>query len=270
MKEDLFVIDHLEISLETPVWQRIQREVMELNLFRTREEQYDFYELQTSRLTTRTFFILTFVCILVLSIYTTVMIRPQTIVISDPSQTAFRDLHSKYSSTLKCPCDRIAVEYETFTDLSPRYHSVCSSEFISSAWINSLSPSNWIDQLFEENDFRVYGQIFFNALSTLCNLIELIVSNSWFVFKQSFMITEQVLSDTQLTARSTDALNRFKSDVFNGLHKSSSHHSISNINAISNWIRKLWLHVINFDQFYCTNRNSYKIVNTRKLFMCIE
>ena len=207
------------IFLETTLLRRIRSEIIELNLFRTRDERNNLYDLQTSKIATRAFLVVTTLCVMILSIYTTAMIRSQTIVIQDPSQTTFKDLQSKYSNTLKCPCNRIAIKFESFTHLYPRYHSVCSSQFISSAWIDSVSSSNWMDQLFDWRDFRVNGPIFFNALSTYCNLIQFTVMNYWFVFKQAFLITEYVLSDTQLMIRGTNVLNQFKSDTLTGFRR---------------------------------------------------
>ena len=186
---------------------------MQLNLFETQTARHDVYEATTSKIATRVFIALTCLFVLILTIYTAASLRTQTIIIPDPTEMMFENLYSQYSSTLECPCTRITTAYENFVALSPEYHSVCSSQYVTSAWIASTSSLNWVEDFFDVRDFRVNGQVFFSAIATLCNLIKLTVANAWFIYKQSSFITEQVLAKEQAKLRVDDALIQFESDT---------------------------------------------------------
>lgn len=62
---------------------RIHLVIIELNLLKTQDEGNDLYKLQTSRIATCIFIVRTAVCVIILSIYTVVIVRTQTMIIID-------------------------------------------------------------------------------------------------------------------------------------------------------------------------------------------
>ncbi|CAF1538112.1 unnamed protein product [Adineta ricciae] len=185
-----------------------------LNLFKKFDTIHDDpYELQTSRIATRIYIILFSLIMCILMIYVFVNTRTQTFTILQPSKNTFEDLSMKYSSQVKCPCKQSFILYENFLSLSPEYHPVCSSLFISSAWLASLSDLNWPNQYFIVNDFRVTGRVIFKVLEILCSYAEIIIRNSWLNFKQSLYITEIVLSKSEMIEQIQRIFNQFQLDT---------------------------------------------------------
>lgn len=206
----------LEISLVELcriIWQRMCNQIVELNLFQTQASRADPYEMRTTKMATRIYLVTTCLSVLVLAVYTSIEIRAQTTTILNPSEEVFANLYTRYSSTLGCPCTRLTIAYDDFVALSPQYHPVCSSLFVSSRWIDSISSLNWADEFIDPRDFRVNGAIFFNTLKTLCSSTNLTLSNAWFSFKQSSLISEQLMSEEQLLIRTRATLSQFKSNT---------------------------------------------------------
>ncbi|UJR19439.1 hypothetical protein I4U23_022569 [Adineta vaga] len=135
--------DAIQISL-TERFRNLSRSIPQrmkkLNLF----EKYDSsrkdpYELQTSQIITRIYLILLCLTMCILIIYVSTITRTQIFIIKKPSQKTFESLYSKYSDTMKCLCKQISIPYDNFISLSPKYHPICSSLFLSPEWVSSLS-----------------------------------------------------------------------------------------------------------------------------------
>ncbi|UJR11653.1 hypothetical protein I4U23_015834 [Adineta vaga] len=159
------LIDRLQIACRS-----IPDQLKQLNLFKKYDAtRNDPYELQTSRIATRTYIVLFPLTMCILIIYASVNVRTQTFTISQPSHSTFENLHMEYSSKVKCPCKQSYIPYDSFLSLSPEYHPVCSSLFISSAWLLSLLSTNWVEQYFSFDDFHATGIVSQFQLDTIAN-----------------------------------------------------------------------------------------------------
>jgi hypothetical protein len=187
--------------------------LVELNLFETPFTRNDPYELHTARIVTRVYLA---ILLITLGIITTSLLSPlrvHTVTVENPSQTIFENLYDKYTTTLQCPCSRIVNSYELFTSLSPILHPVCSSLFISEAWIVSISSLNTEDSDYDAIDFRVAGPSFFNTLATLCLLSNLTINDAWYVFGQTPLITDETLIQSEFYARTKVAIEQFQNNT---------------------------------------------------------
>lgn len=63
-----------------------------------------------------------------------------TNLINSPTLTQFDEFSVKYSLALSC--SQTSIPYNTFVSLTPIYHQICSSDFISDEWISSLFNLN--------------------------------------------------------------------------------------------------------------------------------
>lgn len=122
----------------------------------------------------------------------------------------FETLHSIYSNTLQCPCSHIANSYQSFTSLSPMFHPICSSKYITDQWLTSISGLNTIDSVFDIIDFRTAAPTFFNSLATFCSLSSLTVDDAWYIFKQTPLITDSTLTQTEFQARTKATMEQFQ------------------------------------------------------------
>lgn len=86
---------------------------------------------------------------------------PQTITVTTKimDTTDFVQLYEEYSETLSCPCTIINIPYKTIVSNEVQFHSICSSDFITRRWAESLYRTDR-SQLFV-TDFRktAYAQV---------------------------------------------------------------------------------------------------------------
>ena len=128
---------------------------------------------------------------------------PQTtaVVVQSPSLAQFEQLINQHPSTLSCPCSQVIVPYRTFLSFSPQYHQVCSSDFISSAWISGLFSLNTSRYL--PLDFRNGASSQFQVLAALCSFTANSVSNALTEFGAQQLITSHAMSRFLLDAQGT-------------------------------------------------------------------
>ncbi|CAF3670361.1 unnamed protein product [Rotaria sp. Silwood1] len=192
-------------------WVRIQLYTM--NLFKDASTRSNFFDMMTQLIATRIYFILLCLSVITLVIYGASNIEIKTVIIKSPSLAVHENLYAKYSSTLFCPCSRIAIEHNKFISLSPRFHRVCSSAFIGDDWIKSTQGSFYGGGFTNFQDFRVAAPAFFATLASFCSLSQTIVSDAWQVFNQSILVTSQAVSENELLTRIEAILNQFKVDT---------------------------------------------------------
>ncbi|CAF1292384.1 unnamed protein product [Didymodactylos carnosus] len=152
------------------------------NLFASKPPTNDQHDQENQLLSTRLFIIL-FACSLVtLVIYTLSVQRTQTITVKSLTLKKYTKLLKQYPQTLSCPCTQITIPYGQFIKLSPKYHQICSSQFIMDQWsqfiIESRPP---IDQILL-SDFRYLGPYSFRLLNKFCKLSLEIVENELITF----------------------------------------------------------------------------------------
>ena len=132
-----------------------------------------------------------------ISIFILIMIRsfiPQTeaIILTSPTISQFGELYKQYSSTLSCSCSQINIPYNTFISLTPQYHQICSSDFISQSWISSLFSIN--TSQYYPLDFRLSASSQFQIIELLCRTASRTVSNALTEFGMQNMISTHVMS----------------------------------------------------------------------------
>ena len=173
----------------------------------------DRFELRSFVIATRVYLILLTVSIAILLVYTMLTPRLQTGTVFQPDRTTFENLYLSYSSTLQCPCNQIIIPYSSFIILSPKYHPVCSSLYISETWLD------WISYEKEDNrtryylDFRIAGVDSFNMLRSFCSQVQITVDEAVYIFNRSTLVTDQALPKVEFEARTLTILNQFKSET---------------------------------------------------------
>ena len=133
----------------------------------------------------------------------TIFLVPQvvTIEIAQPSLSTYQKLSNTFSDSLQCPCSKISIEYESFVTVQPRFHQICSSEFMSHNWI--LYVDKGIDQFirFNRTDFRATATGQFHLLASLCKLSQKTTNNALSQLLASGYIDAQLTSAIVLGKR---------------------------------------------------------------------
>jgi hypothetical protein len=127
-------------------------------------------------------------------------------------------LYTKYPVTLKCPCTQIAIKYDNFiSQIEPQYHEVCSSNFISPKWIESLKvPFSTIGEFQYENDFRTSVRLQFLTISKFCALTKKTVDLSLSIFRQTDFISARVISRAEFDIQVETLIEQFKRTTADG------------------------------------------------------
>ena len=189
--------------------------ITQLNLYKIDHRNTNPYDLTTAIISTRIYLLLLGFAITNLVIFTSLQIEIRSVTVENPSRKIFEDLHNKYSTTLQCPCSQIAINYGSFVSLSPKYHPVCSSPYISKAWILSIIGKVNPNFVYNHYDFHMVGQAFFSTVSVLCSTAQSTLFGAWFIFNHSKLITNHAVSNRELISRTNSTLDQFELHTIN-------------------------------------------------------
>ncbi|CAF3747101.1 unnamed protein product [Rotaria sp. Silwood1] len=161
---------------------------------------------------TRFYIFFVIIGLIILGCYTLILKRSQTYTIEWPSLSQFEKLNSKYSSTLNCPCSHFSMSYSRIMPLYPRYHSICSSEYLKDYWLSYFGrvEIDTNNTLFISTDFRITGKSFFNLLNKLCEMSNETIESALRVFRVNRLITINALSSDQFNDQINKRLKRFQ------------------------------------------------------------
>lgn len=195
------------------LWRQIRNRIMGLFTLTRDAMDNDTFESKISIISFGIYLLLMFLSMMVICIYFFTSIRIQIISVRNPSLMVFNQLHNTYPNTLECPCSHIAIPYKSFTTLSPKFHPVCSSFFISDHWMTLIADRLPLDSDYEISDFILTGSTFFNTLATLCSFSEKILNDSWYTFVQQPFITDQAIPASEFHMRMQMNIAEFKQNT---------------------------------------------------------
>ena len=145
---------------------------------------------------TRLYLIILLVFIIVIIFYTSLTYVIQLVTITSPTYDQFTELDAQHSSSLRCPCSNLAVEHRTFVTLSPRFHQICSSDFVDESWFKAVHMGLLFSR--ETNDFRYVSEHMCKTILTLCQLSQRAVDERLSSFGQTPFISTQAVNDARL------------------------------------------------------------------------
>ncbi len=149
-------------------------------------------------------FILVSVVILVTIASMSLEIR--TINEQNPSLTKYNHLQDLYPNALKCPCLNVANPYRNFTLLSPLFHQVCSSIFVSEFWLSLTEHQDaaLVDLILE---WYGLGGRQFQLLSAICQLANKTIDDSLLNFGAQLFITSNLLTESDFNVQVNTTIN---------------------------------------------------------------
>ncbi|CAF1618625.1 unnamed protein product [Adineta ricciae] len=157
-----------------------------LNLFKksSSNEQTLAKELLTTRI-----FLISFLCLLTLiGIISSLILYTVNKSESSPHVKRFEYLVSKYPKTLNCPCSKAGVTYSTFVTINAEFHQVCSSEFITKLWIETVFAQKNSDGIHRILSF------FWQTIADFCAISKQSLNAAIINFNSSFILTPIVNS----------------------------------------------------------------------------
>ncbi len=130
-----------------------------------------------------------------------------------PSFARYSQLNSTYSQTLTCPCLEISINYDKFLNVQYKLHQVCSSIFVNQSWIDYLIHPN--SQLINVRDFQLKSPSIFQALRTLCELLNRTINDSLTRFYSNQYVSGTVIPQEQFDFETEILIKQFRLSMKN-------------------------------------------------------
>jgi hypothetical protein len=186
-------------------------------------------------ISTRLFLIFISISLFIVIIYSSLSIVTHDVTLYQFSRNDFEKLEQIYPSTINAPCSDVSIPYNNFLSLSPIFHEVCSSEFISDKWISSLFFLNATSH--NILDYRTFAFSQYRSLSLLCNISQQSVKDTHHRFSSTNLITRHVLSRIQFDEISSVLFNNLQQNFLTNEKRTG--HVISMITAQNRLISAL-------------------------------
>ncbi len=217
----------------------VHRTIYTFNLFPP-DDPNDIEEQRVGIIATRLYILFLLTGLIIFGFYVSLTERTETKTIHSPSLIQFRQLKSDHASTLACPCTRLSMSYGRVMKISPRYHPICSSEFVTKTWLSYFDfvEVNSTPQVyFFGADFRMSGQSFFTIIRDLCQVAKDSVDNAIRSFLSRRLVTVNILPYPKFDSITKTRVKRFEQETISGfinlpiLLRSSFHtnHLVTNL-----------------------------------------
>ncbi|CAF1045402.1 unnamed protein product [Adineta ricciae] len=187
-----------------------------VNLFKSTPPSTDFEVVYLEIISTYIYIFVFLVSLILLTIYTAVLPQKVTITVSSPSIKEYEHLNVHHADTLTCECTQISIDLQTFIEITPKYHQICSSVYITDIWYQYLisraeNVSSGI--LYTADDFpTAIGPAVFRMLEAFCKLSQENVQTKLNNLKLSTYITKEVVRRTVFVAQQSHTVELFKLD----------------------------------------------------------
>ncbi|CAF1355935.1 unnamed protein product [Adineta ricciae] len=198
----------------------ITQNIINLNLFETqtlRSTSNIFRE----KLLTRVFLLLIIVCSVGVGIYIFFVGQSQVITVPRPTYDVYQQLYDTYSDALKCPCQQVSIPYKTFMNVTFELHQVCSSDLISSNWLDyiaSIDPIQLPPTYF--TDFRASGTSYFELLAIFCTLTNNHIRDAQGIFTDTQFINDHALAAPLFIQQTATIIQSYIAGILNDFQRS--------------------------------------------------
>ena len=197
-------------------WNRCWHSLRVLNIY---DDSIILSEIKEKIWATRICLFLLFISVLILTIYSSVIPRTVSVTIDNPSQDQFENIYAKYPSTLSCPCTRLSTSYSMMINIQPRYHQICTSDFIrEDKWLLYFNFTPYVSPLQNHTyftlDFRHnIGFSLFLIMRTLCQYANETVTNALIVFYNTEFFSSEPLAATIFDRQISSIIAEFEQQV---------------------------------------------------------
>lgn len=197
----------------------IRKRLRRFNAFNNPKQTTAHYIQQQQR-ATYVYLVLLSIGLVILLIYNSLIHSTVTFTITNPSVEQYQELERDYGAdTVYCPCSQLSIKYSSFIHLEYSFHAVCTSPFISHAYLQELFlVYNSLNQNYtKDNAFTLKGTLFshFQALLILCNLVKDGVNDARQTYFTSTIISTSIIDDNLFYKQTNASLSHFQSTLPN-------------------------------------------------------
>ena len=173
-----------------------------LNLFNTRST--DPTTIGRQIISTRLFLLLFINSICILSVYTCLSVQTRTVTVPHPKKTVYDTLLSRYADSLECPCEKVSIHFGSFVQVTPLFHQVCSSDFVSQKWLDFAFGAN--ATFIWAMDVRTSMSSMWQLIAAFCRSSSNTLADALAEFVNTPLISSMVLPEEQLRAKTQATL----------------------------------------------------------------
>ncbi|UJR06784.1 hypothetical protein I4U23_011071 [Adineta vaga] len=131
--------------------------------------------------------------------------------LQNPSVEFYLQLQKTHND-VSCPCTQISVAYGSFVELSPIYHAICFSDFISQTWIDLLVDNRTAMRY--PIDFRSSASLQFQVLRELCSRSRTVLNNNIQSFYNTKLISGYLTRENLLLIDTEAVIDTLKKRIF--------------------------------------------------------
>ncbi|CAF1165555.1 unnamed protein product [Adineta ricciae] len=191
------------------VLNQLRNNIQQMNFYRQEQANDDSLLCKQQRFATRIYSLLFLISFHIIILFLNLNTHMNTITVSSPSLSTFNELQSKHASTLTCPCSNIAIPYSKFVSIQPEtYHQICSTDFVSSAFVSSVWGLEDVEEYILNYDRKVLSGLF-HVLSSFCALTRSTIELNVQTFSTKNLITLQTLTHYSFQIQVDSIINNF-------------------------------------------------------------
>ena len=241
------------------LYEKVKASLLKLNLFDNYSE--DPFDIQHGIMSTRLYFIMLIIGLIILTVYTSRSTQTITKTISLPSQSHYETLQQQYPHTLKCPCTVISIPYNEIIQVTPVYHQLCESDFVQPRWYESLLIS-WAGMSAVE--FFGYASSHFRTLALFCEAANITVDVAKRRFLSTIFVTTEVITQSLFTSQVNALIDTFlDSTRTEFLYVLSLTNEVLRGNQyLSGFNKNMYLAVLSVDVFQLTSVDPFLITTS--------
>ena len=183
--------------------------VRTMNLFSANSNQMSIQ--RHERIMTRIYIVSMLVVFIILLFYTSLHKNANSYTVYNVTQPIIEQLFVAYPDTIQCPCRYYSMHYDSFISISTSFHQICTSAFISNAFINQFWTFNQTFNL--PYDFVQMTGSYFSSIASMCNIFTSFIWITSSQFRTSLFATANLLSPANLEIEASRLLNTFLSRI---------------------------------------------------------
>ncbi|CAF3159778.1 unnamed protein product [Rotaria sp. Silwood2] len=190
---------------------RLWNSFRQINIFENGSDDRDTIEHQ--KLSTSIYIISIFILLVIVGIFALFIVHSTNENVRLLSLKQFETIFEHYSSTITCPCSKLAIPYGAFTSVKIQFHQVCLSLFTSQTWIDSIYVDRKFSSVKLENNFLSTLSAFWQIIAGFCELSNTTINNGIAQFNVTTLLSPMAVNQNMVRIQSRVALTTIISTV---------------------------------------------------------
>ncbi|CAF1416362.1 unnamed protein product [Adineta ricciae] len=176
--------------------QKLIKRIRLINLFKSVHSRTEF-DIQNEFLSTRIYIILLLIILCISIEYHITSMSIKTLTIQTPSFNLISNINE---SSLKCSCSMITISFKTFIRIQPRFHPICSSDFVNQTLLNTINTTNNYEAEILQKRFYI--------LSLFCQLSKQTLEFALDQLDNTHFLSPELIFENQFQTKINEIINQ--------------------------------------------------------------